>query len=632
MKLYIAEKPSLGKAIAAGLPKPHKNHKTHIEVGNGDMVTWCIGHILEQSPPEKYDEKLKKWQLDTLPIVPESWQLQPKYKTRAQLSTIRRLSKQAKEIIHAGDPDREGQLLVDEVLDYINTPKQKLDNCKRLLISDLNLSAVKKALNSLKSNKSFQPLSVSALARARADWLYGINLTRAYTLFGQKAGYHDVLSVGRVQTPILGLIVKRDKDIEAFTSHNYYEVIAHLTTEEGETFTAKWQPSEACQPYQDEEGRIVVKKLAENVVSRIANQEAVVLQVEEKERTLRQPLPFNLSTLQIEAAKIFSMNAKLVLDTCQRLYETHKLITYPRSDCRYLPKEHLNQAKTIVGNIGTYDKKLEAAAKKADLNIKSHAWNDKKVSAHHAIIPTEKPANNCNLNTFEKNIYWLIARQYLAQFFPIHMFNETRAEIEIAGGKFVAKAKQPKQLGWKELFKSNKAEKEETLPELMPKQQLHCQSGELQEKETQPPKPFTDASLLSALTGIARFVQDASLKNILKETDGLGTEATRAGIIDLLFKRNFLTRTGKAIHATEIGRALINSLPPEMTLPDMTAHWELQLNNISEKKQNYSSFMSPLVGRIEQLINHGYQCDLSALPQKKFTPKRKRRYKKSGQK
>lgn len=631
MKLYIAEKPSLGKAIAAGLPKPHKNHKTHIEVGNGDMVTWCIGHILEQSPPEKYDEKLKKWQLDTLPIIPDSWQLQPKYKTRTQLATIRKLCKEAKEIIHAGDPDREGQLLVDEVLDYINTPKAKLDDCKRLLISDLNLSAVKKALSSLKLNKSFQPLSVSALARARADWLYGINLTRAYTLFGQKAGYHDVLSVGRVQTPILGLVVKRDKDIDGFTSHNYYEVIAHLETQQAEHFTAKWQPSDACLPYLDEEGRVVVKKLAENVVSRIANQTGTVTNVDEKEKTLRQPLPFNLSSLQIEAAKIFSMNAKLVLDTCQRLYESHKLITYPRSDCRYLPKEHLNQSKTIVGNIGNYDKKLEVAANKADLSIKSHAWNDKKVTAHHAIIPTEKPASSCNLNTFEKNIYWLIARQYLAQFFPVHLFNETRAEIEIAGGKFVAKAKQPIQIGWKELFKSNKPEKEGYLPLLTKQQSLHCNKGELLEKETQPPKPFTDASLLSALTGIARFVQDKSLRSILKETDGLGTEATRAGIIDLLFKRNFLERKGKAIHASEIGRALINSLPIEMTLPDMTAHWELQLNNISEKKQNYHSFMSPLVERIDQLIKHGYQCDLSALPQKKFTPKRKRRTRKKKQ-
>jgi DNA topoisomerase-3 len=188
LKLYIAEKPSLGRAIAAALPKPHKNHKTHIELGNGDVVSWCIGHILAQADPEDYDAELKKWRMDTLPILPEQWQLKPISRTRSQLTVLKRLIKQADEIIHAGDPDREGQLLVDEVIDYFKLSKAKKSKIKRLLISDLNLPAVKRALNSLKDNSDFIPLSISALARSRADWLYGINLTRAYTLQGQKNG------------------------------------------------------------------------------------------------------------------------------------------------------------------------------------------------------------------------------------------------------------------------------------------------------------------------------------------------------------------------------------------------------------------------------------------------------------
>ncbi len=329
MKLYIAEKPSLGRAIAAALPKPHKNHKTHIELANGDVVSWCIGHILAQADPEDYDTELKKWRMDSLPIVPEQWQLKPISRTRPQLSVLRKLVKQATEIIHAGDPDREGQLLVDEVIDYFKLSKTKKANIKRLLISDLNLPAVKRALRALKQNSEFIPLSISALARARADWLYGINLTRAYTLQGQKTGYNSVLSVGRVQTPLLGLVVRREQEISNFVSKPYYQVHAHISMQASEqtSFTATWQPSENCRPYCDVQGRVLVKALAENVIKRITNQPAMVRKIEHKDQQQAAPLPFNLSQLQISAAKQFSMNAKLVLDVCQALYEKHKLIT-----------------------------------------------------------------------------------------------------------------------------------------------------------------------------------------------------------------------------------------------------------------------------------------------------------------
>ena len=637
MKLYIAEKPSLGRAIAAALTdtlaKPHKNLKTHIELANGDVVSWCVGHILAQADPEDYDGALKKWSMETLPILPQQWQLKPIARTRSQLTVLRKLVKQADEIIHAGDPDREGQLLVDEVIEYLTVPKTKKNNIKRLLISDLNLPAVKRSLTSLKNNSEFVPLSISALARSRADWLYGINLTRAYTLQGQKQGFNSVLSVGRVQTPLLGLVVRREQEINEFISKPYYQVLAHLSVNkmlenDEQTFSVKWQPSAACQQYCDDEGRVLVKALAMNVVNRITHQDAIVESMNTEDKPQGQPLPFNLSSLQIAAAKQFSMNAKLVLDVCQALYEKHKLITYPRSDCRYLPKEQMKQAPAIIRLLSQADLPCAQQAKDADQSIKSKAWNDKKITAHHAIIPTEKSPNNTSLNPFEKNIYLLIVRQYLVQFYPVYLYQQTTLTVKIANGLFTTKAKMEQKLGWKILFPSNKGReeqnklKENALPRLTKGQILHCQRGELVEKHTSPPESFTDATLLSAMTGIARFVRDPSIKKVLRDTDGLGTDATRAGIIDLLFKRNFLQRNGKKIIATEIGIALVNALPTMATLPDMTAQWEAMLTAISEKKASYLNFMQPLTNTVTEMVGGASQQPFNGLPKVSFKPKR----------
>jgi len=637
LKLYIAEKPSLGRAIALALPKPHKNQSGYIEVGNGDVVSWCIGHILEQANPEAYDDSFKKWQMQHLPIIPEQWQLNPKVKTRSQLATLKKLVKSADELVHAGDPDREGQLLVDEVIDYLKVSKSKKQKTKRLLISDLNLPAVKRALNSLQNNHDFMPLSISALARSRADWLYGINLTRAYTLQGQKVGFHGVLSVGRVQTPLLGLVVRRDQEIEQFVAKPFFDVHAHITNQQGVSFIAKWQPSAACSPYMDDNKRVLVKSLAENVVNRITDQPAIINSINKEQKKQSAPLPYNLSSLQIDAAKQFSMNAKLVLDVCQSLYEKHKLITYPRSDCRYLPTEHHKQATNIINLLAQSSASYQTFAVNANPKIKGRAWNNSKVSAHHAIIPTEKSAERINLNPFEKNIYFLIVRQYLAQFYPVYIYDQTNVSLTIAGGLFTANAKSPTQQGWKVLFKKSKDKKpsvtnsqfeQQVLPPLTPEDKLHCDKGQLLEKMTQAPSAFTDATLLAAMTGIARYVQDSNIKKILKETDGLGTEATRAGIIDLLFKRDFLQRNGKSINATEIGKSLINTLPPTATYPDMTAQWEATLNKISEKKSSYQHFMVPLTDTITAMVGQAEQQSFEGLPKVPFKPKFKRKSRK----
>jgi DNA topoisomerase-3 len=631
MKLYIAEKPSLGRAIADALAnqlnQPQKKQQGYIELANGDVVSWCIGHLLEQAEPDAYDEAYKSWKLEHLPIVPQEWQLKAKSKTRSQLTVLRKLVKQADQIVHAGDPDREGQLLVDEVLSHLKISAHKRKNTQRCLISDLNLPAVKRALVNLRSNQEFVPLSVSALSRSRADWLYGMNMTRAYTLQGQKAGYKGVLSVGRVQTPLLGLVVKRDEEIENFVSRDFYQVEACIVNSNNESVLLKWQPSEACKPYQDEEGRVLHKPLAQNVCQRIAQQSAEITKLEQKDKQQPPPLPFNLSTLQIEAAKAFAMSAQQVLDTCQSLYERHQLITYPRSDSRHLPNEQHGLAPNVIRAIGENCHPLQEYTEQAQPSLKSKAWNDSKVEAHHAIIPSEKVVSLSQfekLNQFEQKIYRHIARQYLMQFFPAYQYAETKVEAEIVGGLFKTQAKQPLKPGWKILYdnkssnknSTNKQDSTQTLPpiNLDPNDRQHgkhawlCDGANLIEKQTTPPEPFNDCTLLAAMTGIARFVTNAEIRKTLKETDGLGTEATRAGIIELLFKRSFLQRSGKQIRSTDVGRGLINSLPESAITPDMTALWEQQLNAISQRELNYQGFMQPLnqhlLGLIEQAKQH----------------------------
>ncbi|MGV7961366.1 DNA topoisomerase III [Photorhabdus tasmaniensis] len=603
MRLFIAEKPSLARAIADVLPKPHRRGDGFIACGNNQFVTWCIGHLLEQAEPDAYDSRFARWSLVDLPIIPEKWQLKPRSSVAKQLNVIRELLEKADEVVHAGDPDREGQLLVDEVLDFLKLDGEKRKNVHRCLISDLNPQAVTRAIDRLRNNRDFIPLCVSALARARADWLYGINMTRAYTLLGRNAGYQGVLSVGRVQTPVLGLVVRRDEEIEHFVPKDFFEVKAHIVTPKDERFIALWQPSESCIDFLDEEGRLIHRPLAEHVVARITGQPAYVTSYQDKRESEVAPLPFSLSSLQIEAAKRFGLNAQQVLDICQRLYETHKLITYPRSDCRYLPEEHFAGRHAVLNAISVHTTNLLPQAL-LETDRKNRCWDDKKVDAHHAIIPTAR-SNHINLTDNEANIYGLIARQYLMQFFPDAIFRKCIIELEIAGGRFIAKARFLAEAGWRTLL-GNKERDEENdgtpLPVVAKGDELLCERGEVVERQTQPPKPFTDATILSAMTGIARFVQDKELKKVLRATDGLGTEATRAGIIELLFKREFLYKKGRHIHATPAGRALIHVLPDMAALPDMTAHWESRLTQISEKQFRYQDFMGPLEETLQQLI------------------------------
>lgn len=632
MILYIAEKPSLGRAIANAIPGTHKNAEGHIQLANGDVVSWCIGHLLEQAEPDAYDARYKKWSLDTLPIVPQEWQLKPKAQTRKQLTVLRQLVKKADQLVHAGDPDREGQLLVDQVIDYLGVPAAKKQQVQRCLISDLNKPAVQQALAQLRSNQDFMPLSVSALARSRADWLYGLNMTRAYTLQGQQAGYQGVLSVGRVQTPVLGLVVRRDQEIEQFIPHGYYDVWAHLNTSRGEQFRAKWLPSDSCANFLDDQGRNLSQPLAHNVASRIAGQPAEVVSYQCQQKQRAAPLPHSLSSLQIDANKAFGFSAQQVLDVCQALYEKHTLITYPRSDSRYLPQAHFAEgpavAQTAVTNMQQLLQQDESALapfnnvlQQADFSRKGRAWNDAKVDAHHAIIPTRKKAGR--LSDAEAKIYLLVSRNYLAQFLPAEQYEEAAVQVRIHTGLFTARARQTTAPGWSCLFPTRKTVNAPTagddddsqpgLPALTLGEQLLCERGEVVARQTTPPKAFTDATLLAAMTGISRFVADPQLRRILKDTDGLGTEATRAGIIELLFKRSFLIRQGKTIVATAAGKGLIAALPDSATWPDMTARWEAQLEAISQRDSSYSHFMEPMVASVRDLIGQAKSASLQGM-------------------
>ena len=340
MIVYIAEKPSVGRAVAAVLPKPHQQGDGFITVANGDVVTWCIGHLLEQAEPEAYNPDYKQWRKEHLPITPNEWLHTVKPATKKQFNVVKKLVKQADVLVNMGDPDRVGQILVDEIINYCGVSKAKRIAAQRCLISDMNPDAIKRSLKDMRRNIDFIPLATSALARARADWLYGINMTRLCTLQGQASGYKGVLSVGRVQTPILGLVVHRDVEIDNFVTKPFYEVFIELKTAKNQTYSAKWKPSAACEDYMDEDGRVLLKKLAQTVLRKVTGQSGEVIAVSQSVKKQAPPLPYSLSSLQIDASKRFNFNAQKTLDICQQLYENHKLLTYPRSDCRYLPQGH----------------------------------------------------------------------------------------------------------------------------------------------------------------------------------------------------------------------------------------------------------------------------------------------------
>ena len=610
MRLYIAEKPSMAREIAACLKNPQRG-KGFIKTADG-VVTWLVGHVLRQIEPEGYDAKYKVWRAADLPIVPKIWKLEVDPKTADQFNIVKELIKDATEIVHAGDPDREGQLLVDEVLDFVGNKKP----VKRILLNALDEISIKRANENLRDNAEFFNLKQSALARSRADWLIGMNLSRAYTLAAQRAGHKEVFPIGRVKTPTLALVVRREREIVNFKPVDFFNIFVQFQHENG-TFVAKWKPKNDDKKFFDSEGRLIDKNFAETCRKNFATPplDGKISSCKTSEKKEYQPLPFSLSTLQIAAGKLFNYTPQQVLDTAQSLYEK-KLTTYPRSDCQYLPTTQFSDAKKILANLQrTNDESLKKLFDNANPKIKSYAWNDKKISAHHAIIPTTKLAT-VPLSEMEVNIYKLIAKNYAVQFYPVHIFDETAVEVSYKKEKFSARGKVVKQIGWREFYTTAKTKSDDEISQNLPKvskgDAVTYKNSELKKSKTEPPPRFSASSLVQGMKDIHKYVKNPAVQQQLKDVYGIGTEATRAQIIDDLITRGFLQfmsgRSKKSLQPTEKAFMLIDLLPDEITFPDATAIWEDKLHSMSEGEGTLEEFLAGQVQFTKQLCAKAVQA------------------------
>ncbi len=606
MRLYIAEKPSMGAEIAKCLTGPIQRRDGYLVTKDG-IVTWAFGHILRQAEPQEYDAKYKSWRSEDLPIIPQHWKMLVDDSCKKQFTIIKNLIGQADEIVHAGDPDREGQLLIDEVLDYLHCQKP----VRRILLNALDERSIKQANAELRQNTDFLNLKKSALARARADWLIGMNLSRAYTLAARRAGRREVLPVGRVKTPTLALVVRRERELQNFKPVDYFIIKAKFQHENGE-FTAAWKPKDT-QAGLDSENRLLDEKIAKALISKFAakTEDGTIASYQKAQKKEAQRLPFSLSSLQVLAGKRYGYAPQLVLDTAQKLYEK-KLTTYPRSDCDYLPQNQFKDAKTILSNLTACGQpSLSGWARNADPKTKSRAWNDKKITAHHAIIPTRIKVNLNSLSQAEQHIYYLIAQAYIAQFYPVHIYDQTKVGVKYMGEDFTASGRVVKQMGWKELYASGsktadkhndeEASKENSdnnddasLPLMKRGDSVQYLDGRYEKKSTKPPTRFTGATLLAGMKEIHKYVKDPEVKKKLKDIYGIGTEATRATIIEDLVKRGFLQTEGKKKYLipTDTAYMLIDALPDEMTYPDSTAVWEDYLHSLSQGEGSVEEFLA----------------------------------------
>ena len=603
MRLYIAEKPSMARELATCLKNPQRGNgfiKT-----SGGIVTWLVGHVLQQVEPETYDPKYRSWRADDLPIVPKNWKLEVTPSTEQQFKIVKELINRADEIIHAGDPDREGQLLVDEVLDFVGNTKP----VKRILLNALDETSILRANANLRNNAEFFNLKQSALARSRADWLIGMNLSRAYTLAARRHGYDNlVLPIGRVKTPTLALVVRREREIKTFKPVDFFTIRAKFEHANGE-FIAQFKPSKEMLdlPAFDSEGRLINKNFALDLQKKFSTAplEGIISSYTTTEKKESQPLPFSLSTLQVAAGKAFGYSPQQVLDAAQSLYEK-KLTTYPRSDCEYLPTTQFNDAQIILHNLNrTTNDSLKNLFAHANAKIKSRAWNDKKISAHHAIIPTRK-ALATGLTQIELNIYNLIAKNYAVQFYPLHVYDETVVTVKYKDETFSTRGKVVKKIGWREFYVMPKAksddESDNILPQMKTGDTVNYKSSELKKGVTKPPLRFTASSLVQGMKDIHKYVKNPEAKKQLKDVYGIGTEATRAAIIDDLIRRGFLQIVKKNLCPTDKAYLLIDALPDEMTYPDATAIWEDKLHSMSEGDGTLEDFLAGQVKFTTELV------------------------------
>lgn len=606
-RLFICEKPSLAQTVAHYLGSESKKDG-YFEAGN-DYVAWLQGHILAQKMPEEYNPDLKKYSYDTLPIIPDVWEKEVKPNGNYPMiyKTVTQLLKEVDEVVNVGDPDREGQLLVDEVLELAGN---KLP-VKRLYINAMDDTTIKRAFEGMVDNATAHNTYLAALGRERTDWLFGINASRKYTL---DAG--TTIKVGRVKVPMLALVARRNEEIDNFKSVKYYNVRALFRLETSLPFETMWQIPENTEGM-DSERRLLDVISARAVVQKITGKTGTVKSVTTEKSTSAPPLPYSLSTLQRAAEPAFGFDPAKTLELAQSLYEK-KLTTYPRSDSNYLPESQLADAAVIIENLKlTGVDELKKYADGADSGIKSKAFNTKKVSAHHALIPTMEKIDVNSLPTDEQKLYTLIAKRYLLQFYPVQEFETTKAEIDCEGETFLAHGKVILNNGWKDVDAESSEDNEEDkkqLPALHEGDAITVTIANIIEKNTTPPARFTQSTLIAALTNAHKYVKNPDLRETVKEIKGIGTEATRSTIIKQLIDAGMMiekTAKKKAeLYVSDSVKELLACLPDEVTYPDMTAIMELELDKIDAGKLTLDDYMQGQEEYIRQIID---------LPSK-FTP------------
>lgn len=588
MKLFLCEKPSQGNDIAKVLGATKRGDGCLATPDGQLVVTWGIGHLVEQFNPEQYDPAFKKWAFETLPIIPPQWGLAPKKETKKQYNVVMKLIKQAQLVVIATDIDREGETIARELLDLA----QYRGQIKRLWLSALDDASIRKALGILKNNEETLPLYYAGLARSRADWLIGMNFSRLFTLLAQQKGYQGKpFSVGRVQSPTLSLVVNRDREIKNFIPKQHFTLQVMLSDGKQSFATQYAIPEQYC----DADGLCLSAQVIQAANQQIRQLgQARVESIETKREKQSAPLCFALSDLQSEANRLYGLGAQQVLDIAQSLYEVHKVTTYPRTDCGYLPESQFAEASKVIQCLIQSDARLQPLASKLNLNQKSRIWNDKKITAHHGIIPTMKKAEITQMSEEEFRLYDLIRRRYLAQFLPISETDKTQIILKCGQHTLTARGNVLIVPGWKVLFGKTLAEEDETeqaLPTLKQGQICQVVDTEMKTLQTTPPNHFTEGTLLTSMKNAARFVTDERLKQRLRETEGLGTEATRAGTIQGLIDKGFLKKKGKSLLATEEAMALIDNLPQMLKDPGLTALWEQALNQIAERTLSLDVFM-----------------------------------------
>ncbi|HFQ7573515.1 DNA topoisomerase III [Pseudomonas aeruginosa] len=613
MRVYLCEKPSQGKDIGRILGATQRGNGCLN--GAGVTVTWCIGHLVEAAAPEAYDERLKRWSIEQLPIIPQHWRVEVKPKTAAQFKVVKAILAKATHLVIATDADREGELIAREIIELCGYRGP----IERLWLSALNDASIRAALSKLRPSAETLPMYYSALARSRADWLVGMNLSRLFTVLGRQAGYDGVLSVGRVQTPTLKLVVDRDREIAAFASVPYWAIDVVLSTD-GQTFTAQWVAPETCA---DEAGRCLQQPIAQQAAQQIRTVgSAQVVSVETERVREGPPLLFDLGTLQEVCSRQLGLDVQDTLEIAQALYETHKAATYPRSDSGYLPESMFAEVPAVLDSLLTTDPSLSPIMNQLDRSQRSRAWNDGKVTAHHGIIPTLEPANLSAMSERELAVYRLIRANYLAQFLPHHEFDRTVAQLSSGQQQLVASGKQVVTRGWRLVLgepgheggadeDDNAAARSQVLPPLS--EGLTCQVTDVETKalKTLPPKPYTQGELVKSMKGVARFVTDPRLKQKLKDTTGIGTEATRANVISGLLARGYLMKKGRSIRASDAAFTLIDAVPAAIADPGTTAIWEQALDMIEAGQLTLDVFIGKQATWISQLIAQYGSASLS---------------------